>query len=254
MRRTHCRTGEEYGNCRWPPPPPFRPRGGDTSKLRSWERWGLDIRSDVESVTRFSVIESKISLKNERRSRCISALLSAAGKESGNARETRCRSRLARVKMDLPTESRRAAGIRYRLYTLHSASPVVNVKRIKYFLAADGPGEFQCNDGAGHIRGFRSRIKINRTPIGTEWLHARVCAFTPVTPCVRPCVYMRARIRPEIIVTIDRTDTRTYTQEGFQMTVGKVGFSRLHAGLSSSPRRDVGSRGFNVFTVPFSDN
>lgn len=33
------------------------------------ERWELDIRSDVESVTRFSVIESKISLKNERRSR-----------------------------------------------------------------------------------------------------------------------------------------------------------------------------------------
>lgn len=50
-------------------------------------RWGLDIRSDVESVTRFSVIESKIPLKNERRSRCISALPRGAGTSTGGGRE-----------------------------------------------------------------------------------------------------------------------------------------------------------------------
>lgn len=65
------------------------------------EKRGLDIRSNVESVTRFSVIESKISLKNEHRSRCISALVRgnrarAEGRKRekavGNARKTRFRS------------------------------------------------------------------------------------------------------------------------------------------------------------------
>lgn len=66
------------------------------------EKRGPDIRSNVESVTRFSVIESKISLKNERRSRCISALVRGnrargaegrGGEEAvGNARKTRFRS------------------------------------------------------------------------------------------------------------------------------------------------------------------
>lgn len=77
------------------------------------EKRELDIRSDVESVTRFSVIESKISLKNERRSRCISPRGLRLGERGerrgagggglvGNARETRFHSPRARVKIDLP--------------------------------------------------------------------------------------------------------------------------------------------------------
>jgi len=87
------------------------------------ERWGLDIRSDVESVTRFSVIESKISLKNEHRSRDASPRYYWVLRKGEGMRGRRGSARASRVKIDLPTKpSHRAVGIRYRLYTLHSAS------------------------------------------------------------------------------------------------------------------------------------
>ena len=147
-----------------------------------------DIRSDVESVTRFSVIESKISLKNERRSRCISTLLSGIGKGGrewlGNARKMRFRSRFA-CKIDLPSET--AALLEFDIACIHCTShPVVNVKRIKYFLAADGPEKSNVTtDGAAHIRGFCSRIKINRTPILGRNDCTFACAFILVAICTR---------------------------------------------------------------------
>lgn len=154
--------------------------------------------------------------------------------------------RASRVKIDLPSEA--AALLEFDIACIHCTShPVVNVKRIKYFLAADGPENSNVTtDGAAHIRGFCSRIKINRTPI----LGRNDCTFA--------CAFILVAIYARYIVRDYRYDrSNRYLSEymrGFQMTVGKVGFSRLHAGLSSSLRRDVGSRGLNVFIVPFSDN
>lgn len=101
--------------------------------------------------------------------------------------------------------------------------PIVRVKRIKYFLAAGGPKEFQCNDAA-RIHGFRSRIKINRTPIDGTIVRPRACIHP------RSSAYTRAlhtvRNYPlQSIGSIPGLHTRIW--RGFQMTVGKAGFSRF---------------------------
>lgn len=123
------------------------------------EKWELDIRSNVESVTRFSVIESKISLKNERRSRCISALLHE-GRERGERKgeetpelESGMRGKQAAPPSLLPllcknrSSSGSAAQLEFDIACIRcTPHPIVRVKRIKYFLATDGSGEFQWND------------------------------------------------------------------------------------------------------------
>lgn len=87
-----------------PPPTP-----GDTSEWELWsgERWGLDIRSDVESVTRFSVIESKISLKKRAPiAMHLRVTIGGPGKgrEWSGMRGKRGSARASCVKIDLPTE------------------------------------------------------------------------------------------------------------------------------------------------------
>lgn len=94
--------------------------------------------------------------------------------------------------------------------------PIVRVKRIKYFLAADDP-ENSNETIAPHAdsRGFRSQIKINRTPID------------------RMAAPSRARLRFGIIVrSYNRSNLNVYVyihvcmERRFQMTVEKAGFSR----------------------------
>lgn len=73
----------------------------------SGERWGLDIRSDVESVTRFSVIESKISLKKRAPiAMHLRVTIGGPGKgrEWSGMRGKRGSARASCVKIDLPTE------------------------------------------------------------------------------------------------------------------------------------------------------
>lgn len=111
------------------------------------EKWELDIRTNVESVTRFSVIESKISLKNERRSRCISALLRRLRKGDKREQERdswKCeentRVSLARPACKNRSSSGSAALLEFDITCIRcTPHPIVRVKRIKYFLATDDP-------------------------------------------------------------------------------------------------------------------
>jgi len=151
------------------------------------KRWGLDIRSDVESVTRFSVIESKISLKNERRSRCISALLSGTGK-GGREMVGECEGNavsLAPRACKNRSSYGAAALLEFDIACIRcTPHPVVNVKRIKYFLAAGGPENSNVTTAPRISADFVRKLKLIERLSGRNDC-TLACAFTLVTMYAR---------------------------------------------------------------------